>query len=365
MAVTLKDIAKATGVNDSTVSHALKNDAYAQRLRQETRERIRKVAHEMGYRSNLIASAMRTGRNQNITFINDFSREQTAQILSDLLESVTKHGFGLKLYSDVDLDYTFGEILRNQLHYIISVSMNPEKRKQIAVFANRHHLKLVFIYEKGYGHFPAFITDNFKAISDAANYLYSIGHRRISFLCQKHNAYASECVRERHNGYVSAIRELGLPLNEKLIYCGNDTEEGILPILQLPEKERPTAFLCFSPGVMFSATYMIYNYGFRVPEDFSLMTFESAIPHSNEYVVVNLDNPPGRRSIQFRIRGIQEPHSEVIESAVDYLIHGKTSLSPNKENCYAFACQINSETVGPTVIRGPASQTEKQSRKGG
>jgi LacI family transcriptional regulator len=46
MAISIKDIAKAAGVAHSTVSRALSDHP---RISQETKDRIRRLAEEMGY----------------------------------------------------------------------------------------------------------------------------------------------------------------------------------------------------------------------------------------------------------------------------------------------------------------------------
>ncbi|AKJ63644.1 LacI family DNA-binding transcriptional regulator [Kiritimatiella glycovorans] len=64
--VTLYDIARICGVNASTVSRALRNDA---RLKTETIERIQSVAEKKGYRPNLAARYLKRGKAEIIWFI--------------------------------------------------------------------------------------------------------------------------------------------------------------------------------------------------------------------------------------------------------------------------------------------------------
>src|SRR5437764_12139704 len=52
--VTIKDVAKAAGVNPSTVSKALRG--LAGKVSPETRKRIEQVARELGYRHNAVAA---------------------------------------------------------------------------------------------------------------------------------------------------------------------------------------------------------------------------------------------------------------------------------------------------------------------
>lgn len=66
MSITIHDIAKIAGLNSSTVSRALRNDP---RVREATRERIRRIAQESGYVPNLNARNLADGRTHRIAFL--------------------------------------------------------------------------------------------------------------------------------------------------------------------------------------------------------------------------------------------------------------------------------------------------------
>ncbi len=81
--VTLQDIAKATGYTVNTVSRALKNK---EDIAQETCERIQKVAREMGYVRNYLASSLRSGRTKTLAMIAGSMTNPFYAILADLIE---------------------------------------------------------------------------------------------------------------------------------------------------------------------------------------------------------------------------------------------------------------------------------------
>ncbi len=65
-AVTITDVARASGVSATTVSNALNGVG---RVRPGTRERVRKVAAELGYRPSLRAQRLRHGQSQMIGLV--------------------------------------------------------------------------------------------------------------------------------------------------------------------------------------------------------------------------------------------------------------------------------------------------------
>lgn len=64
MAVTLKDVAELAGVSRQSVSRILGDRAHL--FREETRERVRKAADELGYRPNAAARAIATSRTRQV-----------------------------------------------------------------------------------------------------------------------------------------------------------------------------------------------------------------------------------------------------------------------------------------------------------
>ena len=81
--ITLQDVAKATGYTSNTVSRALKNKPD---ISVQTREYIQKVAREMGYVRNYIASSLRSGRTKTIAMIAGNMSNPFYAILADLLQ---------------------------------------------------------------------------------------------------------------------------------------------------------------------------------------------------------------------------------------------------------------------------------------
>lgn len=72
---TIRDVAGAAGVSVATVSHALNGKG---RLDDRTRERIRQVAAELGYRADPRARALRTGAGTTIGLVGSLLTDRTA-----------------------------------------------------------------------------------------------------------------------------------------------------------------------------------------------------------------------------------------------------------------------------------------------
>lgn len=100
MPVTIHDLAKLAGLNASTISRALRNDP---RVREETRELIRKLARQHGYTPNLPARQLAAGRTGNIWF--GFGSPQAAielEAAMSLNELVVREKYDLQLVLHTD-----------------------------------------------------------------------------------------------------------------------------------------------------------------------------------------------------------------------------------------------------------------------
>ena len=91
---TLNDIAREAGLSNCVVSHVLHNDAYASKVRPETRQRILAIAGKLGYRRNTLASATRTGQVNTIAVILNLKHFQTIvpfnQIMAGIVLETTR-----------------------------------------------------------------------------------------------------------------------------------------------------------------------------------------------------------------------------------------------------------------------------------
>lgn len=102
--VTLKDVALRAGVSTAATSQAL-NDRGS--LRPETRDRIKAIAAELGYRPNKHAAALRSGRTMSVGFVmadgstGDGRRAlQRTRQLTALVRASAAHGFTVTVIPD-------------------------------------------------------------------------------------------------------------------------------------------------------------------------------------------------------------------------------------------------------------------------
>src|ERR1035437_769500 len=103
MAVTIKDVARESGVNISTVSRAL-NNGYG--VNDQTREHVLAVAARLNYRVNRVARGLVTGRSHSLALlVSDIRNPFFAEVARGAEDAARAEGCDLMLCnSDLDRD---------------------------------------------------------------------------------------------------------------------------------------------------------------------------------------------------------------------------------------------------------------------
>ncbi len=278
MTATLRDIAKLAGVNAGSVSRVLQNHPRARAFRPETRQRILEAAQKLHYRRNELAAAIRTGRNRTVAVITrlDESHKSVAAadsaVIAGILDEATRLDHNVKLFADHGLPAAFDSLVSRRIDRVLSQSVDPDKRARTARFCRKHGLKLVFLFERPVGAFPAVTTADRASMRDAVLHLARAGHRRVALACGPHRFHY---VRERHAGYRAGLKQAGLEYRPGYAVCSDDPkrQQALDALLGRPAGDRPTAFVCIADALAFRIQNAALRRRLRVPQDVSVIGF--------------------------------------------------------------------------------------------
>lgn len=246
--VTIKDVARAAGVSPSTVSNLLNGRDHL--MLPETRGRVEAAMAASGYRPNRAARQLRVGRNPTFGLIvpsvaNPFWGSWAAHLETAAL----RHGRQLYLCNserDPDRERAYVDQLWADGVEQIVLSTSLPSLDHLRPAMDRGLSVVAFDREEEPddpdGLFRVSV-DNELGACLATRHLLELGHRRIAFLS---GAITTVSRRRRYAGYRRALAEVGVPLDERLVWdtpflgdadsgaTGRDAVRQLLAIEQPP-----------------------------------------------------------------------------------------------------------------------------------
>lgn len=274
--VKLKDVALAAGVDASTVSRVLNNQA-AQRVAPETRERILATARELGYQPNPLARGLRTARTRTLGIaVPQLDNPVLSQILIGATEAA--HARDYELLVTLVTDVTAGPGVYERLartHRVDGLLVSTLEDDDALVEAlTRASVPCVVVNREVRGVQNSVAHDGFEAARQSTEYLLSLGHRRIGHLAGRLRGYNGA---QRLAGYRAALSAAKVGHDAALVAeAGYTLEGGERAMRELLERTAatapPTAILAATVLSAAGALRALHAAGLRVPEDISVMS---------------------------------------------------------------------------------------------
>ncbi len=321
--VSMKDISKACGVSVATVSKAL-NDHHD--IGEDTKERIRQVAKEMGYFPNSAAKALKTNRTYNIgvLFVDEAQSGLTHDYFSNVLDSFKKTA------EEQGYDITFincNKTRANRMSYLEHTRYRGFDGVVIACidFDDPEVIELVrskvpvVTIDHLFNNKTSVISDNVKGIRDLVTYVHGKGHKKIAYI----HGSDSSVTQARVSSFYRTMEELGIEIPEgyvrKAVYRSTkDTYRETCELLDL--QDPPTCIFFPDDFASFGGINAINERGLRVPEDISVVGYDGIrIGRHIEPKLTTLRQDTetiGARAAKSLIQMIERPKTALVEQIV-------------------------------------------------
>jgi LacI family transcriptional regulator len=273
----LVDIAEAAGVSVGLVSRVL-NDSSTSRAAAATRERILRVADELGYRPNHAAQALKLARSNTIALVTpalvtnamllelmrgveDESRVTGYTVLLGRSETMTDRTQLLHLLQTGRVD---GFLLQGR------DDETTESLTRLVAGA-----PVVLINARVDSRPGSVMIDDRAAARTATRYLLERGHRRTALVS---GLTTSLTARLREEGYRQALAAVGIEPDEAMITRLGYAPESAAPALELllRQPDPPSGVVVANVNAAMGVLTHARQMGFRVPADLSVIGIHDA-----------------------------------------------------------------------------------------
>lgn len=311
--VSIKDVAMECGVSAATVSKALNDKSD---IGEETKQRIRRIADEMGYMPNATARALRTKRSHSIglLFGGADSQALTDEFFSHVINAfkcaVEKRGYEILFINKEVGSHTMTYLEHCMYRGVdgLLVAYVPYDNEEVKELL-RSNLPIVTL-DKEFEEKCSFHFDYKAGIRELLTYIYAMGHRKIAYI---HGERRGNTLSRLESFYETA-RELGIEIPEEYVkesgYLNYEkTAKLTEELLELPNP--PTCIMYPNDFSTLGGLGKIYEKKLSVPEDISVAGYDG-IPLSKALMppLTTVEQPSvemGEAMAQKLIALIEEP----------------------------------------------------------
>jgi len=264
---TIYDVAQAAGVSHQTVSRLLKG---FEGIRPETRERVVRALDELGYRPNLTARSLKSGRSHRIgALTHDLSQVGPSRVAEGASAAAREAGYVLDLVSlDVRnpraIEESLALITQHDLAGVLALSSTDEMTR---AFETTEFRVPAYIHAEEYDTITGRPSDlGGVGIPALIGHLAELGHRTLMHISGPQNWSAS---RNRLLAYEAGIEREGLRSAGVLVgdWSAKSGYEAVASIAGLTS----TAILAANDQMALGAMLALKERGLRVPEDMSVV----------------------------------------------------------------------------------------------
>lgn len=286
--ITLKKIAQELNVSISTVSKSLKD---SHEIGKETRERIKTYAKSHGYRPNSIALSLKNRKTKTIgVIIPDVVHYFFALIVNGIEQVARKNGYNVVVAlsnESFEKEVVNMETLADSLidGFILSLSKETLKKQDyyhINESINQGMPVVLFDRVAAEIECDKVIVNDFKGAYDATKLLIDKGRENILLLTTEDYINVG---RLRTQGYMKAIQDNGLSLENHLIIKVEDTQvsDDVLPELEcsianaFKNNNKIDGIFAVNEIYAGAALRILRKLGKAIPQDVALICFTDGL----------------------------------------------------------------------------------------
>ena len=274
---TIKDVALLSGVSVATVSRVINNSPKAS---QASRDAVFKAMHELNYHPNANARALAHQNNETLGLIVADVSDPFFGTMVKAVEQVAQATGNFLLIGNGYHDAAKEKHVIEQLighrcsGLVVHAKMLPDE-ELIQMMSYVPGMVLINRIVPGFESRCVALDDRYGSWL-ATRHLIQEGHKKIGFLCSNHQISDSQ---DRLQGYLDALQEHNIPVDERLISRGSPDELGGEAAMTelLSRGQQMTAVVCYNDSMAAGALSVLSDNGVEVPQELSLVGFDDLL----------------------------------------------------------------------------------------
>ena len=301
--ITSVEVARLAGVSQSAVSRVFTPGASAS---SKTVEKVRKAASELGYRPNVLARAMVSGKSRIIGLVVAYLENQFyPEALEKLSNALQKRGYHVLIFMAArtagNIDAVVEEILDYQVDGIIAASVALSSDLSNRCLAAGVPMVL-FNRSQDDAAMSAVTSDNIAGGRKVAEFLLAAGHKKIGYIAGWEGASTQ---RDREAGFTATLAKAGVKLHAREV--GNfRMEEAAASTRRMFAADPPDAVFVANDHMALAVLDTLrHKLGLDVPGDVS---------------VVGYDDVPAAAWPAYDLTTVRQPANRMVSETVDILL---------------------------------------------
>lgn len=302
--VTSAQVAKSAGVSQSAVSRVFTPGAS---VSPKTAEKVRSAAVELGYRPNVLARSLITGKSRIIGLVVGYLNNQFyPDVLEKLSKGLQAEGYHVLVFMAEQTADNVDELLEKILDYqadgivLASVAMSSE-------LARRCHASgvpvVLFNRTQDTDILSSITSDNIAGGRKVAEHFVQAGYERIAYVAGWAGASTQ---RDRESGFIDGLASAGLSLFAR--------EEGDFKFEQAQEATRrlfasaetPDAIFVCNDHMAFAVMDVLRDeLKLRIPEDVAVAAY---------------DDVPAASWKAYDLTTVRQPANRMVEETISTLL---------------------------------------------
>jgi DNA-binding LacI/PurR family transcriptional regulator len=277
--VTSLQVAEHAGVSQSAVSRVFTPGAS---VSQKTVDKVRAAATKLGYRPNVLARAMVSGKSRIIglvvAYLDNHFYPEALEILSNALQERGYHVLVFMASQTAgNIDDVVEEILDYQVDGIVTASVamssNLSQRCLQAQVPVVHFNR----FQDGDG-VSSVTSDNYQGGRELADFLVAGGHEKIAYIAGWEGASTQ---RDREAGFRAGLAERGHALFAREVgeFDADHARAAAHAMFNVPAHDRPDAVFVANDHMAFAVMDELrFGLNLKIPDDVSVVGFDDVPP---------------------------------------------------------------------------------------